>query len=132
MISRDTPENALQIVESHVGYIQGIFREIERREDGLRWMHILYPLSVISSAAIEEDGKVWLHVSFAHAKRMPDYEEITMVKERFIGKDKYALMVFPPKDKHVNIHPYCLHLWHCVDGHPLPEFSGMLLNGRTL
>jgi hypothetical protein len=126
------PENAISIVKSHVGNIEGIFRQCEVREDGIKWIHILYPLSVISSVTIEEDGKKWLHVSFAHPKRMPDYNEITMVKERFIGEDKYAMMVFPKKDFHVNIHPYCLHLWHCIDGHPLPEFSGIVSNSRTL
>ena len=29
----------------------------------------------------------------------------------------------------VNIHPNCLHLFACVDGWPLPEFSGVLPTG---
>lgn len=122
----------ISIVESHLGDIQGKFREVERREDGIRWIHLLYPLSVISSVNREDDGRQWLHVSFAHRKRLPDYDEITMVKRLFIGEGKYAVMVFPPKDIHVNINPNCLHLWHCLDGHPLPEFSRVVGGYRTI
>lgn len=25
--------------------------------------------------------------------------------------------------KHVNKHPYCLHLWSCLDGPVLPDFT---------
>ena len=32
-------------------------------------------------------------------------------------------MVFPERKFHVNIHPFCLHLWCCLDGDGLPEFS---------
>lgn len=123
------PTDALQIVESHTGDLKGIFVETARRLDGLRWQHYLYPLTVISSVCIEDDLKPWLHVSLAHQKRMPNYEEIKMVKEMFIGRDRYAVMVFPPADKFVNIHKTCLHLWHCLEEWPLPEFSGFLKGG---
>jgi hypothetical protein len=46
-----------------------------------------------------------------------------MVKRDFIGDDAKAIMVFPEKKHHVNIHPFCLHLWVCMDDNPLPEFS---------
>jgi hypothetical protein len=94
---------------------------------------MIFKLTVISSVCYEKDGKLWLHVSLAHHKRMPSYDEIKLVKEHFIGKDKYAMLVFPPEDKFVNLHPFCLHLWHCIDGHPLPEFSALLPSGaRTI
>jgi hypothetical protein len=127
---KSTPANAMDLVMQHVTDVDGVFRVTETRLDGKLWQHLLYPLTVISSVSQESDGKRWLHVSFAHQKRMPNYEEITSVKARFIGKDKYAMMVFPPEDKYVNLHQYCLHLWHCLDGHPLPEFSGYDLKGR--
>jgi hypothetical protein len=88
---------------------------------------------VIVSWARRDDGKRWVHVSVSHPSRIPSYEELAEVKRRFIGSDRYAVMVFPEESKHVNIHPRCLHLWHCVDGHPLPEFSGELVGGgRTI
>lgn len=100
--------------------------------DGARYRHTMTGVTVIMSRAIEDDGHIWLHVSMAHPHRMPTYEELADVKERFIGADKKAVMVFPPKSVHVNIHNFCLHLWHRMDGDSLPEFSGMIGGKRSL
>lgn len=80
-------------------------------------------LTVIVSAAVEEDDKPWLHVSVAHRDRLPSYEELKLVKAFFIGRDKYAIQVFSPESKHVNIHPNCLHLWCCLSSNPIPDFT---------
>lgn len=89
-------------------------------------------LSVIVSASVEADGRRWLHVSYARANRMPDYEDTQRVRRLFIGEDRYALAVWPPKDRYVNLHRYTLHLWSCLDEYPLPEFSGMVGSVRTV
>lgn len=126
------PSDALAIVLGHVQDLRGIFIETGRRLDGVRWQHHIYPLTVISSVCMEADEKLWLHVSLAHTKRMPNYDEIKMVKELFIGRNKYAAMVFPPEEHFVNVHRTCLHLWHCLEGWPLPEFSGTINGKRSL
>lgn len=109
------------------------FQMIEERVDGFAFRHVLArDLSVIVSVSRENDGKRWKHVSFARAKRMPTIDEINEYKAIFIGEDAYGLMVLPPKDRHVNIHKYCLHLWQCLDDYPLPEFSGFIGNARSL
>jgi hypothetical protein len=41
----------------------------------------------------------------------------------FIGDGRKAIQVFAPVAEHVNIHEFCLHLWHCLDGDPLPDFT---------
>lgn len=79
-------------------------------------------LRVILSYSTERDGKIWQHVSVSREGRVPSYEELCMVKETLVGPEKGAVQVFPPKEEHVNYHPYCLHLWHCCDGNPLPDF----------
>lgn len=79
-------------------------------------------LKVIASVGIQSDGREWLHVSFSRARRLPSYADLKLVKREFIGDDKKAVMVFPERENYVDIHPYCLHLWHCADN-PLPEFS---------
>lgn len=84
------------------------------RSDGLR---------VITSAAREEDGKRWLHVSCSRRSRVPPYEELVVVRNLFIGDDRAAIQVFPPRSRHISIHRYCLHLWCCLDGSPLPDFA---------
>lgn len=83
-------------------------------------------LSVIISTALHDDGRRWLHVSLSRPNQMPSYADLDLVKRVFIGPDRYAYQVFPPRDHHVNLHPYCLHLWACLDvprGQVLPEFS---------
>ena len=79
-------------------------------------------LSVLASAARHE-GKFWLHVSLSRQRLMPSYDDLADVKRVFIGEGKTALMVLPPKVKHVNIHRFCLHLWHCIDGDVTPDFT---------
>jgi hypothetical protein len=70
------------------------------------------------------DGKWWYHVSVSHRKRIITYDELTYVKRHWVGDDHKAIMVLPEKSKHVNIHPNCLHLFCCLDGDPLPDFTG--------
>lgn len=83
-----------------------------------------YGMSVIITGEIH-DGKKWLHISFAKPDAMPTYYDIQRVKENYLGKDRKAIMVFPEEKNHVNIHPYCLHLFTCISpgGDGLPEFS---------
>jgi hypothetical protein len=85
--------------------------------------------TVILSGATEDDGKRWLHVSTAHPTRRPTMDEIQDVKDLFIGRERYAIHVFPARSAHVNLHQNCYHLWSCMDGHPLPDFTR---GGRTL
>lgn len=74
--------------------------------------------------------QVWHHVSVTvNAQRVPSYEEMAFVKEQFIGAEREAYSVWAPKDRHVSIHDYCLHLWHCLSlaagpkGEVLPNFA---------
>lgn len=69
------------------------------------------------------DGKDWLHVSISRRTTMPTYADLVYVKRHWVGEDRHAVMVLPPASEHVNLHPNCLHLFCCLDGHPLPEFS---------
>lgn len=79
-------------------------------------------LKVICSARIEKDGKRWMHVSFSRQDRIPDWNDLRLVKDTFIGRDRLAIQVLPPADEYVNIHPHVLHLWSCLDGRPCPDF----------
>jgi len=107
------------------------FIEMERRADGSAWKHITKPLIVIESVSIYGEYE-WQHVSVSKRDikgRMIDvsWEEICEIKDKFIG-EKYAYMVFPPKEKYVNI-AHVFHLWRrIVDDRVLPEFS-QIING---
>lgn len=78
---------------------------------------------VLLSVGRHDDGRNWLHVSVTVPKRIPFYAELCDVKDLFIGRDRQAIQVFPPRDRHVNIHERCLHLWSCLDGDGLPDFG---------
>lgn len=87
-------------------------------------------LLVLISCAERADRKRWLHVSVSRRDtKMPTWEQMSQVKRVFIGDERTALQIMPPKGKHVNIHPACLHLWHCLDGEVTPD---MTAGGETL
>lgn len=85
-------------------------------------------LQVMCSARIEADGKRWLHVSASRRTKIPSWQDMKEVKDIFIGKERKAIQVFAPESEHVNVHPYVLHLWSCLDEDPLPDFR--LPNGE--
>lgn len=80
-------------------------------------------LFVIQSIAVEDDKNTWMHTSFSRKSRMPTYDDMAMVKRLFIGDDQKAIMIFPDKAHHVNIHNFCLHFFTPLYHEPLPEFS---------
>jgi hypothetical protein len=92
--------------------------------DGSRWRSINGRTIVIASASVEGDGKRWLHVSVSHANHLPTWDTLRTVKDDFIGKDRKAVQIFPRASEYVNINPNVLHLWHCLDGDVLPDFTG--------
>jgi hypothetical protein len=71
------------------------------------------------------NGEWWLHVSVSRAKYIPSYEDLSDVKRTFVTNAVQAVQIFPRHERHVNIHPYCLHLWACLDSHGdgLPDFG---------
>lgn len=81
------------------------------------------PLRVCVSGMIEQDGLRWLHVSASHPDRIPSWDDLREVKNLFIGEDKLALQVLPKVAQYVNLNPFVLHLWHCVDKDPTPDFT---------
>lgn len=96
---------------------------VERTPDGARYVHEVTRQSVIVSAQIEDDGRPWLHFSTAFAHRLPTWTEFVSTKEKFLGKDVKAIQVLPPRAEYVNIHPYVLHAFVCLEGDPLPDFT---------
>lgn len=89
---------------------------------GGTYHHALVPLTVILSACQERDGRDWAHYSISHSDRLPLWEEFKAGKDVFLG-DVYAYQVFPPKKMYVNHHPHVLHLFHCLEAVPLPDFT---------
>lgn len=80
-------------------------------------------LRVIASASLEEDGQWWLHVSASRQSRMPTWNDLRRAKDIFVGPNVAAIQVLPKQEDWVNINPFVLHLWHCLDKDPLPDFT---------
>jgi hypothetical protein len=79
---------------------------------------------VIFSIYKYSDGKTWEHISVSRRdERMPDWDDMVWVKEAMCGNDAKAIIVIPPRSEHVNIHETCHHIWRCLDGDDLPDFT---------
>jgi len=96
---------------------------IEKRQDGISYRHsIAQGLTAIFSVEYH-GGMCWLHASIARIDKIPDYKDLCKLKKEFIGPNLAALMKLPKESEHVNIHPYTLHLFSCLDGDILPDFT---------
>lgn len=72
----------------------------------------------------DHDGAAWVHASIAHQDHMPTYEELVMLYDAVFRGKGWAYQVFAPPARHVNIHPYALHIWGRLDGtNVLPDFG---------
>jgi hypothetical protein len=100
-----------------------LWEEVQRGPDGAKYRAPALNLVAIASVARELDGKRWVHLSVSHAVRVPRWRELVEVKEWLLGTETYCYQVIPPRSRYVNIHPNVLHLWCCLDGEPLPDFT---------
>lgn len=79
--------------------------------------------SVIASQGMWDDTE-WLHASIATTDQLPTYNDLVTLKQAVFGPHRTAYQVFASADRHVNIHPYALHLWGRADGRlALPDFG---------
>lgn len=73
------------------------------------------PLTILAST-----GDGWEHVSVSTPHRCPNWIEMEWVKKRTMG-DVVAYQLHLPETDHINVHPYCLHIWRPLDAEvPLP------------
>ena len=119
----------IEQLQSEIGYFKPELLDIKNtyilwheKQDGYAFVNKAIGITVIITGEVHNNKK-WLHVSFSRKSRMPDYNDISRIKKDFFGDNRKVIMIFPEKENHVNIHPYCLHLFHCIDGDGLPEFS---------
>lgn len=75
------------------------------------WKHALTEMTVLRSLSTMKNGERWIHVSVALPRRMPSWEDLSKIKNEFLGRDVNAIQVLASDDTHVNIHFFCLHLW---------------------
>ena len=107
----------------HIVNVPKCWQVVQRGGDGLALKEVANDLRAIITVGVEFDGLTWLHLSLSSHERIPSYEEMCYAKSDLIGEDIKAIQVFAPRAEHVNINPHVLHLWACLDGDPLPDFT---------
>ena len=65
------------------------------------------------------------HISLSHPSRLPTWEEVKEVREKVGDPKKFYVMVLPPKEYYVNLHPYCFHLWEVTSEKETNIWRGM-------
>jgi len=55
------------------------------------------------------------HLSISNPNRYPTWEEISFIRYALIPDEIPMAMVLPPKEKYVNLHKNCFHLWEIKD-----------------
>jgi hypothetical protein len=56
-------------------------------------------------------GMGWEHVSCSCKDRTPTWEEMETVKRMFFEDNEVVMQLHVAVEDHINVHPYCLHLW---------------------
>ena len=74
------------------------------------------PVDGATLRVIASSGEGWDHVSVSRGNRCPNWPEMEYVKRQFFRDDEYAIQLHVPPADHVNMHPYCLHLWRPLTG----------------
>ncbi|MGA4583893.1 DUF7694 domain-containing protein [Enterobacter hormaechei] len=74
-----------------------------------------------SLTVIVSDGGDWEHVSVSMKDRMPTWEDMDYIKGLFWDPTEAVMQLHVPKARHINNHPFCLHLWRpAAGGIPMP------------
>ena len=68
------------------------------------------------------DGEGWDHVSVSLRSRCPTWGEMEFVRAIWFEDDETVVQFSPPRDRMVNNHPYCLHMWRSQnETQPVPD-----------
>jgi hypothetical protein len=80
----------------------------------------------------DDNGRLWLHVSVSKpgGKKVPTWDDLQTLRRLFVGEDRECYLIFPPKDRYVNLHNV-LHLYCCLDAPRgvLPQMEGEVIPG---
>jgi hypothetical protein len=92
-----------------------LYGEKGGRDSGVFMLRpLIHDKTILRVIAASGDG--WDHVSVSTESRCPTWDEMMHVKELFFRNEEYAVQYCPPKSDHINVHPYCLHLWRDHEG----------------
>ncbi len=73
------------------------------------------PIDGAELHVLASSGDGWDHVSVSRKNRCPNWTEMEHVKRLFFADDECAMQLHVPSSQHINLHPYCLHLWRPLE-----------------
>lgn len=78
----------------------------------------------------------WDHISIDGKKRLPDWNEMCMLKDMFFEDNECCVQYYPPKSEYVNNAKYCLHIWKPIEKYigklPIPDSLLVGIKGLEL
>ena len=69
------------------------------------------PIDGAAMVVVASSDGGWDHVSVSRRNRCPNWTEMSHIKRLFFRPDETVMQLHVPDSDHVNLHPYCLHLW---------------------
>jgi len=88
-----------------------IYRRVHRSLGDSRGQSTYGYFEVYGLHIIASTGGGWDHVSVSLPDKIPSWNMMKAVRELFFKPEETVVQIHPPKDREVNCHPYCLHLW---------------------
>jgi hypothetical protein len=82
---------------------------------------IPYPLTGVSLKCVASSDGGWDHISVSLPNRCPNWYEMEHIKRKFFKDDETVMQLHVPSSDHINMHPYCLHLWRPNNGQEIPR-----------
>lgn len=86
-----------------------LWGEIDRSVGGV--FILPSPVYMINLRVIASNGDGWDHVSISTASRCPTWHEMDWIKRKFFREHEVVMQLHVPAKDHINVHPFCLHLW---------------------
>ena len=84
-----------------------------------------YPKTGVRLKVLASANGGWDHISVSLTNRCPNWNEMSHVKHLFFKPHETAFQFHVAIEKHINVHPYVLHLWRNWNQEivlPPPEF----------
>lgn len=69
------------------------------------------PIDGQTMIIVAAQGNDWDHVSVSRTSRCPNWPEMEFIRRMFFNDDETVVQFHVPRTDHINVHPYCLHMW---------------------
>ena len=73
-------------------------------------------LTIIAADAHDRLAEGWEHVSVSTERRIPNWQEMTFVKDLFWEPEDCVVQFHPPQSRYVNNYSVVLHMWRWTGG----------------